>query len=100
MHAASLAVPRPRPVKVASADDWFFALDQQPIGTGPDRRVLQVLGIHRDGGGLWIQLAPDDDPFATIVVRVSAATQLPDVLHALEHRSHGDGRPEVVDLSG
>ena len=100
MNAASLAIPRPRPVKVASADDWFFALDQQSVGIEPDRRVIQVLGIHRDAGGLWIQLAPDDDPFATIVVRVSVATQLQDVLDALEHRSPSDGRPEIVDLSG
>ena len=99
MNTASLAFPRPRPVKASSADDWFFALDQRQIGVGPHGWVAQVLGIHREHGGLWVQMAPLDNPSATLVLRVSTSTHLDDVLAALERRRPTEeSKPEIIDF--
>ena len=99
MSALPLALPRPRPVKVASADDWFFALDQRRIGAGSAAWVAQVFGVHRENGELWVQLAPLDRPASAIVLHVSPATHLDDVLEALERRQPAsEGKPEVIDL--
>jgi hypothetical protein len=101
MSALPLTLPRPQPAKVASADDWFFALDQRRIGAGAKAWVAQVFGVYRQNGELWVQLAPLDRPASAIVVHVSPATRLDDVLDALEHRHPtGEGKPEVIDLVG
>jgi hypothetical protein len=81
------------------ADQWFAALDQRYIGTGDKRWVAQVLGVHGAPDGLWVQLAPNDDPGATIVLHLSMGTRVEDVLTALETRSQFDGRPDIIDLA-
>ncbi|PWT81972.1 MAG: hypothetical protein C5B57_09460 [Blastocatellia bacterium] len=83
----------------SSADDWFAALDQRYIGTGDRRWVAQVLGVHGAADGLWVQLAPNDDPSATIVLHLSTKTRIEDVLVALETRTQFDGRPHIIDLA-
>ena len=99
MNAASFARSRVRPLESLSADEWFGALDQRRIGTGADSWVAQVLGVHSEREGLWVQLAPDDDAGATIVVHLSSSTQLAEVLAALERSGSSERRPEVIDLS-
>jgi hypothetical protein len=83
----------------SSADQWFAALDQRYIGTGDHRWVAQVLGVHGAPDGLWVQLAPNDDPGATIVLHLSMRTRVEDVLLALETRAQFDGRPHIIDLA-
>jgi hypothetical protein len=83
----------------SSADQWFAALDQRYIETGDRRWVAQVLGVHRAPDGLWVQLAPNDDPGATIVLHLSMRTRVEDVLLALETRAQFDGRPHIIDLA-
>jgi hypothetical protein len=85
--------------EVSPADRWFAALDQRYIGSGERRWVAQVLGVHRTPDGLWVQLAPNDDPGATIVLHLSAGTRIEDVLNALETQDQLDGRSHIIDLS-
>jgi hypothetical protein len=74
-------------------------LDQRPLGSGPSKWVAQVLAVHTERDGLWVQIAPADDPSATVVLHVSAATHLDEALTALEHQSRpSDGPPAVIDL--
>jgi hypothetical protein len=86
-------------VHIAPADRWFAALDQRPLGSGSSRWVAQVLAVHTERDGLWVQLAPSDDPCATVVLHVSPATHLDEALNALEHQSRpSDGPPAIIDL--
>jgi hypothetical protein len=81
------------------ADQWFAALDQHPIGSGQDGWVAQVLAVHTERDGIWVQVAPVDDPSSTIVLHVSSATHLDDVVTALERQSRpSEGPPAVIDL--
>ena len=84
---------------VSVADRWFVALDQRSIGSGHDGWVAQVMAVHTERDGLWVQIAAADRPAATIVLHVSAATHLDEALTALERqRRPGDGPPAVIDL--
>ena len=101
MNRSSVAVLRPRPFLSQSADDWFIALDQRRIGDGAAAWIIEVLGIHREPGGHWVQIATSGNPFATLVLRVTASTHLDDVLTALEWQRPSDQtKPEIIDFRG
>jgi hypothetical protein len=86
-------------MQISLADHWFAALDQRPIGSGQNGWVAQVLAVHTDGDGIWVQLAPADDASSTVVLHVSSATHLDEVLRALERQSRPSaGPPAVIDL--
>jgi hypothetical protein len=88
------------PARLSAADQWFAALDQRQIGTGPRTWVAQVLGVHGGDDDLWVQIAPSVDPGATIVLHLSSATSLEEALRALEHRAPNvDRKPDIIDLS-
>ena len=88
------------PVDISSADQWFAALDQRRIGADTGSWVAQVLGVHCEGDGFWVQLASSEDPFATIILHLAATTQIDEVVGALERHTHAvDGRPAVIDLA-
>jgi hypothetical protein len=84
---------------ISFADRWFTALDQRQIGSGASGWVAQVLGVHTERDGLWVQLAPAGDLSATVVLHVSQATHLDEVVKALERRGRLDRtRTAVIDL--
>jgi hypothetical protein len=68
---------------VAFADRWFAALDQRHIGSGDRGWTAQVVAVHHEPEGLWLQVAPVDDLSATILVHVSVSTSLDEVLETL-----------------
>ena len=72
---------------VSFADRWFSALDQRQIGTGDGRWTAQVVAVHHEVDGLWVQVAPVYDLSATILIHVSAATSLDEVLDTLEKQT-------------
>lgn len=84
----------------SSADRWFSALDQRLIGIGANAWVAQVLGVHGERDGLWIQLAPVNDPFATVVLHLASTTSIEDALVALDRHSRPiDGGQAIIDLA-
>lgn len=84
-------------VETTFADQWFAALDQRRIGAGARSWVAQVLGVHCEDDGLWIQLSSSEDPFATIVLHLAPTTPIDDVIAALERHRY-DGRPAIIDV--
>jgi hypothetical protein len=68
---------------VAFADRWFAALDQRQIGSGDGGWTAQVVAVHHEPDGLWLQVAPVNDLAATILVHVSVSTSLDEVLETL-----------------
>jgi hypothetical protein len=84
---------------IAPADRWFAALDQRPLGSGASRWVAQVLAVHTERDGLWVQIAPADNPSAIVVLHVSSTTHLDEVLDRLERQNRPeDGPPAVIDM--
>lgn len=65
------------------ADAWFTALDNRVVQVGSDTCITRVLGIHVGPSGLWIQVSCADDTATSVVLAVSAATQVDDVMERL-----------------
>ena len=81
-------------------DDWFAALDGSVIRVGTAFVTIQVLGIHRDSSGLWIQLAPFHESDRGMVVHCWPDNDPDQVLAALWVRlSAGLSQPDVIDAS-
>ena len=84
----------------SDADAWFAALDDRTIELGPATCTARVLGIHTGPDGLWIQLSCEGDSEISVVVHVTAATRVEDVLLRLK-TDPPVGRPlEIIDLYG
>jgi hypothetical protein len=83
----------------SSPDQWFAALDQRQIGVGVSAWTAQVLGVHRDGADLWMQVASNGNPYATVIVRVSPGTSIEEVIAVLERSSRSGEGPEIIDLA-
>ena len=97
-HALDHVQPTDPPV--SDADAWFSALDGRTIELGPTTYTARVLGIHTSPDGLWIQLSCDGDTDISVVVHVTPATRVEDVLLRLKV-DPPVGRPlEVVDIHG
>jgi hypothetical protein len=84
---------------LTSADQWFAALDQRRIGAGGDSWTAVVSGVHPDGAALWIQLAPSDNPYRSIVLHVLATANVESVVSRLTCAADDEGRPRVIDLT-
>jgi hypothetical protein len=81
------------------ADAWFTALDNRVLQVGTDTCIAQVLGIHISPTGLWLQLSCADEADRSVVVQVTAATRVEDVLNRLR-RDPPTGSPlEILDCS-
>ena len=66
----------------------------------PHRCVTRVHGIHASADGLWIQLVCEGDQEISVVVRVTSATRVEDVLKRLKEDAPV-GRPlEIIDMDG
>ena len=72
---------------VSFADRWFADLDQRQIGSGDKQWTAQVVAVHHEANGLWVQVAPVSDLSATVLIRVSATTSLDEVLETLENQA-------------
>ena len=84
----------------SDADAWFSALDDRTIELGPVSCIARVLGIHAGADGLWIQLECEGNPDTSLVVHVTSATRVEEVLHRLKI-DPPVGRPlEIIDLDG
>ncbi len=91
---------RPTDPPGSDADAWFSALDDRTIELGPHRCVTRVQGIHASADGLWIQLVCEGDQEISVVVRVTSATRVEDVLKRLKEDAPV-GRPlEIIDMDG
>ena len=100
MNTSTLVAASGDFVDSRSSDQWFAALDQRKIGSGSGNWVVQVQGVHSENDGVWIQISSSEDPFATIVLHLTATTSVGDVLAALERHDHPvDGRPAIIDLA-
>jgi hypothetical protein len=82
-----------------SPDQWFAALDQRQIGIGVQAWTAQVLGVHADGPDLWMQVASNREPYATVILRVSPGTSVEEVVRVLERSSRSGEGPEIIDLA-
>ena len=91
---------RPNDPPGSDADAWFSALDDRTIELGRNRCLARVQGIHANGDGLWIQLTCEGHQEVSVVVRVTSATRVDDVLQRL--KADGPvGRPlEIIDMDG
>jgi hypothetical protein len=91
---------RPNDPPGSDADAWFSALDDRTIELGRDLCVARVHGIHANGDGLWIQLACEGRQEVSVVVRVTSATRVEDLLQRLKADAPV-GRPlEIIDMDG
>ena len=91
---------RPADPPGSDADAWFSALDDRTIELGRNQCIARVHGIHAKGDVLWIQLACEGQQDVSVVVRVTSATRIEDVLQRL--KADGPvGRPlEIIDMDG
>lgn len=84
----------------AHADMWFMVLDQRMLHVGPETWNVHVLGIHDSPQGLWIQLAPIDDPKRGLVLLVDEHTSIAGVTAALSALPASSSPLQVVRVSG
>jgi hypothetical protein len=61
----------PRPEIAQRITDIFDALDGRQVGKGDETWTLQVEGVHDDGRDLWIQVARQESPVDSLVLRLS-----------------------------
>ena len=66
------------------ANWWFTALDQRFFAVGAERWRTQVVGIHRDGLDVWIQLESLGEQLREFIIRVTPGTTVNDVVKAIE----------------
>jgi hypothetical protein len=91
---------RPTDPPGSDADAWFSALDDRTIELGPTTCMARVQGIHTGPDGLWIQLSCEGHTEISVVVHVTTATRVEDVLIRLK-TDPPVGQPlEIVDPHG
>ena len=79
-------------------DRWFANLDDRPIQVGTERRRVRILGVHRDGPEVWIQLSPLQDSDRDFVIRCWDRQRTADFLAKLSvHLRTGRSTPHMID---
>jgi hypothetical protein len=87
------------PVDDAASASWYRALHDKWVDVGTEPWVLRVVGIHRDGLELWIQVVNDDAPHEQVVLHVSMWTTVHQALAAMEHwRNRADVHPRLISV--
>lgn len=81
-HSAVASVGSETPRE--NAHWWFTALDQRSLAVGADRWLTQVVGIHVDGGEVWIQLQSLPAQLHDFTIRVRPEMSVDDVVTAVE----------------
>ncbi len=94
LHAAST-----EQAGTVSGDRVFRELDNRRIGIGPESWVAQVFGVHMTSNAGWVQVAAQNDPMHSVIVRVGPGTTAGDVALALARWSAigEDERPLVIE---
>jgi hypothetical protein len=67
-----------------SAHWWFSALDQRWFAIAGDRWLTQVVGVHEDGGDVWIQMQTLGEKLRDFTICVRHGMSMPDVVRAIE----------------
>jgi hypothetical protein len=100
LDTAAREQARPADPPGSDADAWFSALDDRTIELGRNQCIARVHGIHANTDGLWIQLTCEGNQEVSVVVHVTSATRVEDVLQRL--KTDGPvGRPlELIDMDG
>ena len=91
----SLTVPEGQ----TTSDQWFAALDQRMIHVGAERWRAHVLGIHGEGGELWIQIAQAHEPDRGLVIHCWQTQAVDEVLAAVSaaHLGASGSMPHIVE---
>ena len=85
------------PVTLTVEDRWFAGLDNRLIQVGTQRRLIRILGIHRDGRDVWIQLTTLDEGRG-FVIRCGYQQRTAEVLAKLcDHLASSPSAPRVID---
>jgi hypothetical protein len=74
----------PRPELAQRITDMCVALDGHRVASGDAPWTLQVHGIHDDGRDLWIQVARQESPEESLVLRLSPWANARHALVALD----------------
>ena len=80
------------PEQQTTSDRWFAALDQRMIHVGAERWHAHVVGIHGEGGELWIQIVPAHQPDRGVVVHCWHMQAIDEVIAALRTARVGSGQ--------
>jgi hypothetical protein len=82
-----------------TSDRWFAALDQRLIDVGAERWRAHVLGIHGEGGELWIQIAQAHEPDRGLVIHCWQTQAVDEVLAAVStaHLGSSGSMPHIVE---
>ena len=63
---------------------WFTELDQRALAVGSERWLTQVVGVHVEGGDVWIQLQSLPEQLRDLTIRVRPGMSVDDVVSAVE----------------
>jgi hypothetical protein len=81
-------------------DHWFAALDGCVIDVDAEAFQVCVLGIHRDGEDLWIQLAPFHESDRGLLIHCWPENNPDEVLAVLRvSLNAGRSRPHIIEAS-
>jgi hypothetical protein len=99
MQTATTAALADSSLENRRIDQVIAGLDQRQVGEGASAWVAQVLGVHSDERDLWVQVAPADNPFESIVLRMSPYATPQHAVAALALMHPTDGAfPHVVNV--
>jgi hypothetical protein len=76
-------LPRARKIDQPEADRLFASLDRRRVDAENCSWVAVVLGIHSCESEVWIQIAPEDSPSNSVVLRLSRWATVEHALAAL-----------------
>ena len=75
--------PRTPSVDRPQADRLFAGIDHRRVEAGARSWIAVVLGIHANDTDLWIQVATQDNPSNSVVLRLSRWATVDHALNAL-----------------
>jgi len=87
------------PARATAEDQWFAALDNRLVQVGTEPRRLRVLGVHRDGQEIWIQLTTLNESDHDFVIRCWHHQQPDEVLaNVCVHLAASQSTPHTIDV--
>lgn len=84
------------PLAIHTVSDVVSVLDQRRIEVGGQWWVIEVVGVHRVGADLWVQIACKCRPNESLVLRIASGTTVDDVLHALTWTGPPQQFPRII----
>jgi len=99
MAATPARQPLVPPERDDRIDHLVAMLDQQRVGDGPTSWVVRVLGVHTEGGDIWIQVGRDDNPSVSMVLHLPPWATAHHAMAALATSQHERrSYPQIVDV--